>query len=69
MEENLARIQTIFGESSRAILPSPGCYKPHMVAGCTAQRPLRRPFLGSTRFGTLCAAILLSKNSARKSRI
>src|SRR5215472_6566688 len=33
-----------------------------------AQRPLRRPFLGSIRSGILCAAIPLSKNSARKSR-
>jgi hypothetical protein len=30
-------------------------------------RPLRQSFSGSIRSGTLCAAIPLSKNSARKS--
>ena len=45
------------------------CYKRHIIAraGFTAQCPLRRRFLGSIRSGTLCAAIPLSKNSARKS--
>ena len=38
-----------------------------MVAGFTAQRPSRRPFLGSTQSGTLCAQIRFSKNFARKS--
>src|SRR5439155_7221152 len=33
----------------------------------TTQRLLRRSFLDSIRSGTLCAAIPLSKNSARKS--
>src|SRR5436305_2195916 len=32
----------------------------------TAQHLLHRPFLGSIRFGTLCAPIPLSKNFARK---
>jgi hypothetical protein len=45
---------------------SPSCYKRHIRTGIT-QRPLRRPFLGSIRSGTLCAAIPLSKKSARKS--
>ena len=45
----------------------PSCYKRPMLAGFTAQRPLRRPFLGSIRSGTPCAPIPLSKNSARKS--
>src|SRR5262249_21350829 len=43
-------------------------YKRPIRAWVTAQRLLRRPFLGSIRSGTLCAAIPLSKNSARKSR-
>ena len=47
---------------------SASCYKRPIIAGFTTQRPLRRPFLGSIRSGTLCAAIPLSKNSARKSR-
>ena len=37
-----------------------------MIARCT-HLSLRRPFLGSIRSGILCAAIPLSKNSARKS--
>ena len=66
LEENLALIQTMFGENSRAIstltrlLQTP--YDSPMYPS-----PLRRPFLGSIRSGTLCAAIPLSKNSARKS--
>ena len=46
---------------------SRGCYKRHLAAGFAAECPLRRPFLGSTRSGTLCARIPLSKSSARKS--
>ena len=30
----------------------PTCYKHRILAGFTAQRPLRRPFLGSIRSGT-----------------
>ena len=67
LEENLAFIQTMFGENNRAISTLTGCYKRPIVAGFTAQRLLRRPFLGSIRSGTLCAPIPLSKNSARKS--
>ena len=36
----------------------------HLV-GFTLKRLLPRPFLGSTRSGTLCAAIPLSKSCAR----
>ena len=66
LEENLAVIQTIFGENSRAIsiltrlLQTP--YDSPMYP-----LSLRRPFLGSIRSGTRCAPIPLSKNSARKS--
>ena len=68
-EENLALIQTMFGENSRAISTLTELLQtPYNAAGFTAQRPLRRRFLGSIRSGTLCAAIPLSKNSARKSR-
>ena len=67
-EENLALIQTMFGANSQAISTlALGCYKRHTMAGFTSKRLLRRPFLGSIRSGTLCAAIPLSKNSARKS--
>ena len=66
-EENLALIQTIFGENSRAISTLTQLLQTPYEAGFTAQRPLRRPFLGSIRSGTLCAPIPLSKNSARKS--
>ena len=66
-EENLALIQTIFGENSRAISTLTQLLQTPYIAGFTAQRPLRRPFLGSIRSGTLCAPIPLSKNSARKS--
>ena len=65
LEENLALIQAMFGENSRAISTLTSCYKRPMAA--FSQCPLRRPFLGSIRSGTLCAAIPLSKNSARKS--
>ena len=66
-EENLALIQTIFGENSRAISTLTQLLQtPYMRAGFTECR-LHRPFLGSIRSGTLCAPIPLSKNSARKS--
>ena len=42
-------------------------YKRHILGTFTGQRLLHEPFLGSTHSGTLCAAILLSKNSVRKS--
>src|SRR6266542_2668985 len=38
-----------------------------MGAGFTAKRPSRLPFLGSIQSGIPCAAIQISKNSARKS--
>jgi hypothetical protein len=41
-------------------------YKRHMIAGFT-QHQSRRRFSGSIRSGTRCAAIPISKNSARKS--
>ena len=64
-EENLALIQTIFGENSHAIstltqllqTPYGSCYA----------TPLPRPFLSSIHSGILYALIPLSKNSARKS--
>jgi hypothetical protein len=46
-----------------------GCYKCHTMVGFTSKRLLRRPFLGSIRFGTLCAPIPLSKNYARKKQL
>ena len=65
-EENLALIQTIFGKNDRAISTLTQLLQtPYIVAGFTA--PLRRHFLGSIRSGIPCAAIPLSKNSARKS--
>ena len=67
LEENLAFIQVIFGENSRAISTLTQLLQTPYVAGFMAQRPLRRHFLGSIRSGILCAAIPLSKNSARKS--
>ena len=66
-EENLALIQTMFGENSRAISTLTQLLQTPYNSWLYAQRPLRRPFLGSIRSGTLCAAIPLSKNSARKS--
>ena len=55
-EENLAIIQAIVGENSRAICKlSPSCYKRLILAGVT-EHPLHRPFLGSIRSGILCAA-------------
>ena len=67
LEENLALIQTIFGENSRAISTLTELLQTPYWSCFTVQRPLRRPFLGSIRSGTLCAPIPLSKNSARKS--
>ena len=64
LEENLALIQTIFGENSRAISTLTQLLQTPYWA-YFQQRPLRRPFLGSIRSGTLCVAIPLSKNSAR----
>ena len=66
-EENLALIQTIFGENSRAISTLTQLLQTPYHGCVYGQRLLRRPFLGSIRSGTLCAAIPLSKNSARKS--
>ena len=65
-EENLALIQTMFGENSRAISTLTRLLQTPYTAGFT-HGLLRRPFLGSIRSGTLCAPIPLSKNSARKS--
>ena len=66
-EENLALIQTIFGENSRAISTLTQLLQtPYMERGLRECRS-HRPFLGSIRSGTLCAPIPLSKNSARKS--
>ena len=68
-EENLALVQTMFGENSRAISTLTSCYKrPYQSNMYLRQRASHRPFLGSIRSGTRCAAIPLSKNSARKSR-
>ena len=66
LKETLALIQTMCGENSRAISGLTELYKRPMVATVTAL-PLRRLLLGLIRSGTLCAPILLSKNSARKS--
>jgi hypothetical protein len=59
-------IQTMVGENSRAISILTELYNCPTGAIVTGHRPLPRPFLGSIRSGTLCAAIPLSKNSARK---
>ena len=67
-EENLALIQTMFGENSRAIsILTRLLQTPYAGGFFITQRLLLRPFLGSIRSGTLCAPIPLSKNSARKS--
>ena len=66
LEENLAVIQTIFGENSRAISTLTRLLQTPYDSPIYPL-PLRRPFLGSIRSGTLCAPIPLSKNSARKS--
>ncbi len=66
-EENLALIQTIVGENSRAIATLTQLLQTPYWGGSYTQRPLRRPFLGSIRSGTLCAPIPLSRSSARKS--
>ena len=68
-EENLALIQTIFGEKSRAIETLTQLLQTPFGSFFIWTTPLRRPFLGSIRFGTLCAPIPLFKNSARKSSI
>ena len=52
-EENLALIQTIVGENSRAISTLTQLLQTPYKSWFTAQRPLRRPFLGSIRSGTL----------------
>ena len=65
-EENLAWIQAIFGENSRAISTLTHLLQTPYPGSFYGQRLLHEPFLGSTRCGTLCAAILLSKNFARK---
>ena len=65
-EQNLAEIQTMFGENSRAISTLTQLLQTPYAAGLTAECPLRRRFLGSIQSGTLCAPIPLSKNSARK---
>ena len=67
LEENLAFIQTIFGENSRAISTLTQLLQTPYIVGFPAQCPLRQRFLGSIRSGTRCAAIPPSKNSARKS--
>ena len=65
LEEDLALIQTIVGENSRRIstlarvLQTPYDSPMHSF-------PSRRHFLGSIRSGTHCAAIPLSKSSAKK---
>ena len=69
LEENLALIQTIFGENSRAISTLTRLLQTPYMSWVYARRLLRRPFLGSIRSGTLCAPIPLSKNSARKSSL
>ena len=68
MEENLAFIQAMFGENSRAISTLAQLLQtPLFELGFTVHRPSHRLSLGSIRSGILCAAIPLSKNSARKS--
>ena len=62
-------IQTIVGENSRAISILTELLQTPYWSYSYGPTPLRRPFLGSIRSGTLCAAIPLSKSSARKSRI
>ena len=47
LEENLALIQTIVGENSRAISTLTQLLQTPYKSGFTPQRPLRRPFLGS----------------------
>jgi hypothetical protein len=65
-EENLAVIQTMFGENSRAIstltqlLHTPYC-------GYDAPAPITPSFLRLDPIWTRCVPIPLSKNSARKS--
>ena len=64
-----ALIQAMFGENSRAIPILARAVTDKRYASCFygSTWPLRRLFLDSIRSGILCAAIPLSKNSARKS--
>ena len=57
----------MFGENSRAISTLTQLLQTPYISWLYGPGLLRRPFLGSIRSGTLCAAIPLSKNSARKS--
>ncbi len=67
LEENLAFIQANFGENGRAISTLTQLLQTPYYSDCYAPTALRRPFSGSTLTGILCAAIPLSKSSARKS--
>jgi len=65
-EENLAVIQTMLGANRHAISTVTRLLQSHTRAGFTALL-LRPPFLGSIPSGARCAAIPLSRDSARKS--
>ena len=68
LEENMALIQTIFGENSRAISTLTQLLQTPYGAGVTPQRPLRGRFLGWTQSGTLCVLIALPKTLRGKAR-
>ena len=67
LEENRALIQTILGENSRAISTLTRLLQTPYQSWLYGPTPITPALLGSIRSGTLCAAIPLSKNSARKS--
>ena len=66
IEEHIAIIQTMVGETSRAISTLTRLLGTPYIGGFYTQRPLRQRFLGSIHSGILYAPIPLSKNSARK---
>jgi hypothetical protein len=67
-EENVALIQMIFGENSRAISTLSQLLQTPYGGWLYSPTPITPALYGSIRSGTHCAAIRLSKSSARKSR-
>ena len=65
-DENLAVIQAIFGENSRAIAALTQLLQTPYYSLHYGPAPITPALLNSIRSGTHCVPIPLSKNSARK---
>jgi hypothetical protein len=63
-EENLALIQTVFGDNSRAISTLIGLLQAPHISRLYGPAPITPRLLGSIRSGTRCPAIQLFKNCA-----